>query len=810
MLFRISLNMLYICKKNKMRTVFFLLFVINFSLLYSQKGRIEGKILNEKNNEPIPFSNIVVLGTNIGSSSDFDGKFFITGLEPGEYQLQVSSVGFKTLITQEIQILPNKTFYLDIKLEEQSYTLNQVNVTAERFIKKAESPVSMRSISISEIENSAGSNRDIARIIQNYPGISAFPAANRNDIIVRGGASSESRYFIDDVEIPYINHFATQGASGGTNGIINSDLIRDVTFYAGAFPANKYNALSGIFDFKLIDGNQEKSRYRATLGASEVSLSIDGPINDKSTYLFSVRRSYLQFLFKFLGLPFLPTFNDYQTKIKYRINSKNELTLISVGALDLMRLDTKIKNPTEYQQYILNYLPVLEQWNYTFGIVYKHYRENGYSTVVASRNMLNNSQTKYFNNIEKEDNKIIKFLSQEHENKLRVENFIKHSTFRFQYGSLLEYAKYTNNTFQKIAFNNQINIFEYNTLLEIIKYGAFAQVSNRFFNERLTLSAGFRVDGNNYSSKMFNPFKQFSPRLSASYDINEKFSINSNWGIYYQLPTYTSMGFKNNYGEFTNKNFLEYIRADHYIIGFSYLFNSQNKLSIEGFYKNYFKYPFSLIDSIPLSFKPIDFGFIGSEPVKSIAEGQSYGIELLLQSVFKNNWSVVLSYTYAISQFMDKNKKFRPTSWDNRNIINITANKKFKKNWKFALKWRYAGGLPYTPYDLNRSAIIANWDVQNRPYLDYSRINEFRFKAFHQLDFRIEKMFLLKNSLLRIYIDVQNAYNFKSEELPRLTNLNENGIKQIDPNDQSRYILREIPADGAGTILPTIGIIFDF
>lgn len=784
--------------------------ILNFNLIFSQKGRIEGRILNETNNEAIPFSNILVVGTTIGSSSDIDGKFIITGIDPGFYQLQISSVGFKTLLTQEIQVVANKSVYVELKMEEQSYSLNQVTITAERFTKKAESPVSMRSIGISEIENSAGANRDIARIIQNYPGISAFPFANRNDIIVRGGASSENRYFVDDVEIPYINHFATQGASGGTNGILNSDLIRDVTFYAGAFPANKYNAVSGIFDFKLIDGNQENSRYRATVGASELSLSSEGPLNKNTTYSISLRRSYLQLLFKALGLPFLPTFNDYQIKIKNKINSKNEFYIISVGALDLMKLDTKLKNPTEYQQYILNYLPVFEQWNYSFGIVYKNYTNNGYTTIVASRNMLNNTQTKYMNNIKSENNKLLNYESQEQENKVRAEKFLKYSSWRIQYGIMAENAKYTNNTFQKFAFNNQIDTFQYNTLLEIIKYGAFAQVSNSFFNKRLTLSAGARIDGNTYNSSMSNPFNQISPRLSASYDINEKLSINTNYGIYYQLPAYTSMGYKNNNGVFANKEFLKYIKAKHYILGYSYLFNMQSKFSMEGFYKHYTQYPFSIIDSIPLTFKPIDFGFIGSEPISSTAEGQSYGLEVLFQSVLKNSWNVVVSYTYAISEFKDKNGIFRSTSWDNRHILNITANKKLKKNWKFALKWRYAGGLPFTPYDISRSSLIVNWDIQNRPYIDYSKINELRFKPFHQLDLRVEKMIPAKKYSLRFYLDIQNAYNFKSEELPRLTNLNENGIKQIDPNDPNRYILREIPSDGAGTILPTIGIIFDF
>jgi outer membrane receptor for ferrienterochelin and colicin len=801
--------MIIFAKKTMNRYYILLIFFMPL-WIYAQKGRIEGRIA-QKNNEPIPFANVIINGTSIGASSDFNGKFYITGIDPGFYQLQISSVGYKTLISQEVQVINNKTTNVEYFLEEQSYNLEQVVVTAERFVKKEESPVSLRSISISEIENSAGANRDIARIIQNYPGVSAFPVANRNDIIVRGGASNESKFYIDDIEIPYINHFATQGASGGTNGILNADLLRDVNFYSGAFPSNRYNALSAVFDFKTIDGNTEKPRFRTSIGASEFSLTSDGPLSDKTTYLFSVRRSYLQFLFKALGLPFLPTFNDYQTKVKYRINTKNEITLLSIGALDVMNLDTKIKNPTESQQYILNYLPVYEQWNYAIGAVYKHYEENGFTTLVLSRNMLNNRQYKYFNNIESESNKLIDYTSREQENKFRLEKTTKSNGFKINYGIQTELASYDNNSFIKTFINNNIDTIQFTTKLNLIKYGIFGQVSKNFFNERLSLSFGLRTDASPYSSQTENPIKQLSPRFSASYDLTEKWSVNANWGIYYQLPSYTLLGYKNNNDVYINKlNGIRYIQSIHYIAGISFLPNKNSKLSLEGFYKNYNYYPFLLNDSISLAFKPIDYGSVGNEPANSTSEGRALGTEFLLQTTIHQTVNISVSYTFAVSQFKDKSGMYQSTSWDNRHIFNLTASKKFKNHWSLAMKWRFAGGLPYTPYDLERSAQISAWDIQNRPYIDYNQINSKRFRPFHQLDIRVEKRFLMKKYDLRIYLDVQNLYNFKSDDLPRITNLDKQGQKMIDPNRPGYYLLREIPTEGSGTILPTIGLIFNF
>src|SRR5690606_2469019 len=120
--------------------------------------------------------------------------------------------------------------------------------------------------------------------------------------------------------------------------------------------------------------NKERMKFKGSVGASDLALTVDGPIGQKTTYIASVRRSYLQFLFGLIGLPFLPTYNDYQFKIKTRLDERNELSIISIGSLDNNELNTDA-NETEEQQYILGYLPVNEQWTYAIGAVYKHYRD---------------------------------------------------------------------------------------------------------------------------------------------------------------------------------------------------------------------------------------------------------------------------------------------------------------------------------------------------------------------------------------------------------------------------------------------------
>ena len=774
----------------------------------SQTGKIEGTVLDADNNEPLPFVNIIIQNTNIGTTSDFDGKFSFTGVTPGFVTLQASFVGYEMGFSSEIQVTNAKTEYVEIKLSSKDTDIQEVVIKASPFRKSEESPVSLNRIGISEIETSPGSNRDLAKIIRSFPGVGSG-ASFRSDIIIRGGGPSESRFYLDGIEIPNINHFATQGASGGPVGIINADFISGVNFYSGAFPANRGNALSGVFEFTQKEGNKEKTRYRGTLGASELSLTLDGPIGENTSYIVSARRSYLKFLFDLIELPFLPTFNDYQLKLKTKLNQKNEFTLVSIGSLDNFALNTGIDNPTIEQEFILANVTVNEQWSYAIGGVYKHYRDNSYQTVVLSRNMLNNVSYKYPDNDETKD-KVLDYRSQEIENKIRLENNTRVGAFKIVFGANAEYAKYNNNTKQKIFANGILNDINYQTDFNMMKWGGFAQASKTFFEKRLVVSAGVRTDANNYSKSMQNLLKQLSPRASLSYSITEKLSLNLNTGRYFQLPSYTTLGYKDLSGDLINKtNGLKYVTADHYIGGFEFLSNPNITTSIEGFYKNYFNYPFSVRDSLPLATKGADFGVVGDEEVTSTGEGRAYGFEVLNRTKLENGLNLIFSYTFVNSQFKNPNGVYNPTSWDNKHIINLTASKQLKNNWTAGLKWRFLGGAPYTPYDLENSSLVSAWEVTGGPLFDFSQLNSMRFKPFHQLDIRVDKKLFFERWSLMMYVDIQNAYNYKGEQQPYVIRQRDDMGDFILTDNDLRYSLETI-ASTAGTVLPTLGVMIEF
>lgn len=785
-----------------MKRIIFLLNLLFLGVvIFAQNAQIKGKLIDASNNEPLGFANVIVEGTNIGAVTDLDGNFIITGLKPGYIRLTATFIGYKTLISSDIMVSNNNIPFIELSMEPSSKMLSEVLITVDPFTKKQESPISMLSISTKEIESNPGSNRDISRVIQSFPGVGSTPNF-RNDVIIRGGGPSENRFYLDDVEIPVLNHFSTQGASGGPVGIINADFIKSVDFYSGSFPANKYNALSGILDFKQKDGSKDKTNLQLALGASEASVTLDGPAGKKSNYIFSVRRSYLQYLFSAIGLPFLPTFNDYQLKFKTDFDKKNQLTIISIGSLDNNTLNTSIENPDLTQQYILSQIPVNNQWSYTFGTVYKNFFEKGYHTFVYSRNMLDNVLYKYPENDETKA-RILDYYSRESENKLRYELNYRINDYKFNFGLNTEFAKYINDTKQDIFLNGESLNFQYKTDFSMIKYGLSGQVSRKFLRDKLSLSAGFRTDGNNYNPNMENLLNQFSPRITGSYALNDRFSINTGAGRYFQLPAYTTLGYRDLKSQLVNKD-MKYIGVNQYSVGIEDRLTKNILLSVEGFYKDYFQYPIDLENGVSLANQGANYDIVGLTTVQSSGKGKAIGIEVLSRANFKT-FSAIASYTFVRSIFEDISGKEIPSSWDSKHLLTVTASKEFGKDWKIGLKWRFVGGLPYTPYDLEKSKSIIAWNASSRAYYDFSKLNTLRLKPFHQLDLRIDKNFYLRKIALMVYVDIQNAYNKKYVGQEYIIRQKDESGNFLTSDNGKSYILQSVENE-SGNVLPTIGI----
>ena len=779
--------------------------LLNVTSLLAQQGTLQGQVYSTKSNEPLESASVRVQGTSLGARTDVQGRFVIAGLKPGFVRLIVSMLGYETTTSAEVQVIGNQTSFIDIALDEASTSLTEVVVRPNMRLKRVESPLSLQTLGIKQIEKNAGANRDISKLVQTLPGVGATDP-NRNDLIVRGGGPSENVFYLDGIEIPVINHFSTQGASGGVVGMINPDFVREISFYTGAFPASRTNALSSVMEIKQRDGDTDRMHVKASVGASDAALTIEGALSEKSSFIASARQSYLQWLFKAIKLPFLPTYNDFQLKYKHRFNAHNELTILGIGAIDDMSLNTKLQSTgSEVQRYILSYLPRYKQWNYTVGAVYKHYGAEHTDSWVLSRNMLRNSSVKHQSN-DPTLPKLSEYQSDETESKLRYERMYTTLPFKLSFGAGLRYADYRNRA-ERLAYQSgKVVPLSYDAHIRLLAYSAFAQASDEYLDRRLKIGLGVNLVGNTLNSVMSNPFPQLSPRLSVSFALTDDIDLNANFGRYAMQPSYTSMGYQTPDGTYPNKMRLRYIMSNQAVLGGEYHLGNYLHFSAEGFYKSYSSYPISELEGISLASKGTEYGQVGAEAVLSTGEGRAYGAEVVARLMPWHQFSATATYTLFRSEFTDKAGIYRPSSWDTRQMLNLLLSYRLGKSWYLSASWRYSGGAPYTPIDMELSTNKAAWTVTNRAYPDYARFNTLRLPAKHQLDLRLDKEFYFKRWMLNLYLDVQNAYLSSYVSAPIYTNRDSSGEVMDHPSDPERQQLRQLDYYSK-LILPTLGLI---
>ena len=766
---------------------------------------IRGRVISATSRQGIPYAAVVVEGDYLkGAATDTLGYFTIEDVAGRVVRFEASSIGYTTVVTPEYLISPTTPF-VEIELEESATTIDAVAVAPSPYTREIESPVSMRAIGIGELERSPGANRDVARIVRTLPGVAFSPIGYRNDLIVRGGGPSENTFYIDGIEIPNINHFATQGASGGPVSILNADLIRQVKFYTGAFPVDKGNALSSVMDITLRDGNPDRQRFKATLGASEVAFSGSGHFDKRATYIFSVRQSYLQLLFKLLGLPFLPNYIDAQAKVRIRPSERYEITILGLMGVDNMRLNLDEKG--EENEYILSYIPKIEQETFTLGATLKHFGGKHIQTLSVGYSFLANRNKKYIDNDESsEENLRLRLRSTEGKATVRFEDRSLLGQWRLREGAELSLRHFFTTTKQLLP-SGERSYFNYDTRLVFAGYALFFSADYRSVNERLTASMGVRMDGVSYSSKMAQPWRQLSPRASISYLLGKGFYLSGSTGVYYELPPLTALGFRVD-DRLVNRA-LEYMRVFSSAVGTEYRLRDRLAVSLEGFYKLYSQVPLSVADGVPLTCKGNDYGVTGNEKLVSTAQGRAYGAELSARWQIPNKVNVVGAFTLYWSEYRaTRHASYIPSAWDNRWVANVSGTYDLPRRWSIGAKLSAIGGAPYTPYDEEQTSLKTYWDATGRAALDYSRYNEERLKPFVQLDIRVDKVWAFRKWSLGIYLDLENI-TFSAITLPDAllsTGIIENSSAPIE---EQRYRLKRIKQRN-GTLVPTFGITAEF
>jgi outer membrane receptor for ferrienterochelin and colicin len=765
-------------------------------------GSLSGRILDLQSQQPLPGATLLLEGTGIGVVTDEEGYFTVNEIPYKSYNVIASFLGYEseTLYNVIVKSVGNRPLLFE--LEEVVETLDEVVIVRSPFRTTRDTPLSTQSFSAVEIETYPGGNNDITKVVQSMPGISPSIGGFRNDIIIRGGAPNETVYYLDGIEIPNINHFSTQGSAGGPVGMINVSFVRDVTLSSSAFGAEYDNPLSGVLAFEQREGNANEFGGNFRFGASEAGITLEGPLfrKDKerpanTTFLFSVRRSYLQFLFELIGLPIRPDYWDYQWKIKHEIDKYNSLTFIGIGAID----DFSVKAPDEFdaeQQATLDQVPIIDQRSTTVGLSWKRNYKNGkgFMMTALSTNRLENVFSRYEDNTTRTGT-IFQNDSYEWETKLRYQTTFYSDQWKWSSGFNIQQSSYQNNTI--------FNYYDiaYNTTLDFIKYGFFVKGSRKLFNDRMDLTLGLRTDADSFSTGS-NLMDNLSPRIAFSYALteNQQWKLNATAGRYFKIPTYTMLGFQNERSLFVNQE-ASYVRSDHFVAGLEYNVTPSSRFTLEGFVKNYSNYPVSVVDGVSLANKGGGFEVLGNEAIVSEGTGQSSGLEFLFQQKLSNNFYGVFAYTYFFSEFTGLDQRSRPSVWDSRHLISFTGGYKLKRNWELSARWRFAGKNPYVPTDLE-----ASLEAYPEIILDYDRLGEVKLNAFNLADIRIDKKWNFEKLSFNFFFEIQNFLG-QPNPTPEEYGLNRNASGEVI---LPRSLVSVSTDEGNSSPLPSFGFVLYF
>jgi hypothetical protein len=808
------------------KQILFLCLLISNISFGQNKGTIYGTVKDKNTEEPLIGAIISANDGKYLTSVDIDGKYSLD-LPVGVYNLKATYIGYKEQIKYNVTLTSGNALSVSFGLSLDIATLDEVSVTQTKTKSALASdvitPLSVQTLTSEEIRSNPGGNFDVSKVVQALPGVAGTTGGGgfRNDIILRGGGPNENVYYLDNIEIPILNHFTTQGSAGGPAGIINISFIEDIKLSTSAFDSKFDNSLSGIFEFKQKEGNSEKLQGNVRLSASEFAATLDGPAGPKTTYLVSARRSYLAFLFTLLDLPIRPDYWDFQTKISHKLGKKTSLDIIGLSGIDLFKFAVP-KDATPESVYILRSNNYISQWNYTAGATLKHRLNNGLLSLSLSRNHFNNELEKFEDNTIKDPETLnFQSVSNEIENKLRLNIKKSANGFSYSYGGMLQQVTYNNNFFAIIRpelkdANGNVTQPQvktaFDTDLSFLKYGLYAQAGKTFANQ-MSLSAGIRTDMNSFTTTGNNPLKTLSPRLSASVPFGDKWRLNATWGSYYKIPIYTVLGFKDQNGAFANKD-NSYIHNFHYATGIEFLPKNDLRFTVEGYIKEYSNYPVSVFENISLANLGGGFGAIGNEKVVSAGKGRSVGVEFFMQQKLVKRQFVTLSYSYVRSKFGGVNTELLPSAWDYKHLLSFIYGYKFGKNWELGAKYRFAGGAPYSPFDL--AASQQNYLTLGTGIFDNSKLNTQRLKPFSQLDVRIDKKWNYKNWSLDLFFDIQNITSAKNQSIPNFTfkrNTDNTGFATTDGKALMQNGSNAIPLildQASGIVTPSIGFVVEF
>jgi outer membrane receptor for ferrienterochelin and colicin len=624
--------------------------------------------------------------------------------------------------------------------------MDAITVTGGYFSDVEDQPTSAVSFSFEEIRRAPGSAGDVSRIISGLPSLAKVNDQS-NSLIVRGGSPAENAFFIDNIEIPNINHFPTQGTSGGPIGMVNVDFIRDVTFFTGGFTALYGDKLSSVMNISFREGNRSEFDGQLDLNFAGFGGVFEAPLlGRKGSWLLSVRRSYLDLLVDQVdvGTDVAPRYGDIQGKLVFDIDPTHRLTLLGLFGDDHNSPDREAALENAMVHYGNQ-----DIYEGTGGVNWRAlWGGRGYSNTSVAY-----TSTKFTENFRETNSDLPLLRNRSHEQIFKFRN-VNH--FRLSERSTIEfgaevkhivteydnfYAEYTN------ALGDTIPEFRLDERSTANKAAGFVSYIVRPLI-RLTTTLGLRADYFTLSENL-----HLSPRISFSYRLTDRTSLNGSSGLFYQsLPLIL---LNQNPG---NRDLRDPMSV-HYILGVEHLISEDTKITVEAYRKDYDHFP---LDPAQPGLFVLDelfyqFGFFYSHSdLNDLGKARSHGVEMTVQKKLARDIYGMASIAYSRSRYRGGDGVWRDRVFDNRFVFGVEAGYKPSSLWEFSLRWIYAGGPPYTPFDIQRSEEL------DRAVLDENRINEARYPDYHSLNLRFDKRFHFSGSNLVLYVSVWNAYDRKN------------------------------------------------
>lgn len=734
-------------------------------------GTITGTVVHAVTREPLVGANVVILDTTLGAAANSEGRFTIENVPVGTYVLRASMIGFSSAVRTDIVVSTARPAEVQFSLSETNVEIEGVTITAGYFQKIPGAALSTQTQSNEEIRRLPGGFEDVVRAISILPGV-AQVQAGRNDLIVRGGAPSENLFIVEGIEVPNINHFGTQGATGGPQSFINLDFISGTSFSTGGFGVQYGDRLSSVLQIDLRDGRNDRIGGKATVSASQFGLNLEGPINNDGNFIFSARRSYLDFIFQAAGFGFVPEYWDFLAKANYRISNTDRISVLGIAALNNVRQF----NDTDEQRFDNSRILYSNQDQFIGGISWQRLIPSGFITVTLGQTFVDYAYRQNDINLKP----VFSNDSYEYEYSLRADLVLQlDRNTEINIGTQGRVAQIKSDIFLRSFETNFGKELSLDRVFSTTGYksAVYTQISRRISD--LNITGGLRMD---YFNLIENSIA-FSPRLSASYSISEQTDLNAAVGRYYQAPSYIWLA-----ANPINRN-LQYIGVDQYILGIERLLREDTKISLEGYYKNYFDYPASTVRQYLVmantgaGFGGADEGFasFGIDPLVSQGAGHAYGVELFMQKKLSEiPYYGTFSISYNNANYIALDDESRPGTFDQRWILNLGGGYIFNEKWELSTRFRFATGRPYTPFDSDGTQ-------------DPSQYNSVRIPANHSLDVRIDRRWSFDSWFLITYIDIQNIYNRPIVDTPRY-------------NKRTG----EIEQTGSIGILPSIGISAEF